>query len=252
MRDSWNSTLYDDKHQFVSQFGQGIMELLQPRQHERILDVGCGTGDLAATLTDQGAHVVGIDLSQNMIEAAIKKYPHLDFHVGDATNLPYADEFDAVFSNATLHWIKTPEAAIAAMYNALKHGGRLVAEFGGIGNVAHITTALIEQMKQAGLPYEDAQFPWYFPSIAAYTTLLEQAGFHVSFAEHFDRPTKLDGEHGLRNWFDMFSGAFFTDINATKKEAVYAAAIEQLKPILVHEGAWYADYKRIRVIAHKL
>lgn len=114
MRDSWNSTLYDDKHQFVSQFGQGIMELLQPRQHERILDVSCGTGDLAATLTNQGAHVVGIDLSQNMIDAAIKKYPHLDFHVGDATNLPYADEFDAVFSNATLHWIKTPEAAIAA------------------------------------------------------------------------------------------------------------------------------------------
>ena len=249
--DQWNSTLYDNHHQFVSQYGQGVVELLQAKPHERILDVGCGTGDLAATLTAQGAQIVGIDLSQNMIEAAQQKYPHIDFHVGDATKLHYSNEFDAIFSNATLHWITTPQLAIDCLYRALKSGGRFVAEFGGIGNVAHITTALIDEMKKAGVAYDEAQFPWYFPSIGAYTALLEAAGFHVSFAQHFDRPTKLDGEDGLRNWFTMFSASFFENVDAAQKERIYAAAIERLRPLLVHDNIWYADYKRIRIIAEK-
>lgn len=251
MRDSWNATLYDDHHQFVSYYGKGMVELLALQQGERILDVGCGTGDLAASLTEQGAHVVGIDLSQNMVDAAAHKYPHIDFAQRDVTNLSFSNEFDAVFSNATLHWVKTPEAAIHSIYTALKKGGRFVAEFGGIGNVETITSTLIDEIKRAGIAYRADDFPWYFPSIAEYCTLLEQAGFHVTFAEHFDRPTKLDGEDGLRNWLDMFSHRFFEHVPTATKETVYVTTIARLRPLLMQRDAWYADYKRLRIVAYK-
>lgn len=251
MQDQWNATLYDRNHQFVSQYGKGLVELLALQKDEHILDVGCGTGDLAATLTTAGANVIGIDLSDNMIETAKAKYPHVHFEQQDVTQLSYFDQFDAIFSNATLHWITTPEAAISSMYNALKKGGRLVVEFGGIHNVAHITTALIDEMKRAKIAYTEDQFPWYFPSIAQYSYLLEQAGFHVTFAEHFDRPTALDGEDGLRNWMDMFSHRFFDHVSTAQKEAIYVATIERLRPILMKQGVWYADYKRIRFVAYK-
>ena len=249
--DSWNSTLYDNKHQFVSQLGAKILQLLDPKKGEAILDVGCGTGDLTNTIAEQGTHVIGIDASPNMIEQAQHKFPHLTFEVHNAENLPFNEQFDAVFSNAALHWMKQPEPVIENIYNSLKHGGRFVAEFGGEDNVKQLTSAIIEQLQKAGIAYTNADFPWYFPTIGDYTTLLEQVGFRVKYAYHYDRPTPLIGEDGLTNWIDMFAQSFFTGHSAEKKAQVYSAIEQQLRPILYENGTWIADYKRLQIIAIK-
>ena len=250
-KDLWNAALYDDKHTFVSNYGQDLIELLNPRQGENILDVGCGTGDLANTLYGLGVNIVGVDHSANMIAQAENKFPHIAFHVVDANTLPYENEFDAVFSNATLHWIKTPKTVLQSIHRSLKNGGRFVAEFGGAGNVQTITDELIKQIRLAGIAFTDDQFPWYFPSIGEYATLLESVGFHVGLAQHFVRPTKLDGENGLRNWIEMFSPSLFEQIDHKVKEAIIQSTIQNLKEKLCNDGVWYADYKRLRILAIK-
>ena len=250
--DLWNANLYDKSHSFVSAYGQGVIELLQPVSGETILDIGCGTGDLANVMTNAGAQVTGIDASENMVQQAQAKYPALTFSQMDATKLSYDREFDAVFSNATLHWIKTPVSVIEGVYRSLKDGGRFVAEFGGKGNVQSITDALIGQMMLASIPFTDEDFPWYFPSIGEYTTLLEAAGFRVELAHHYDRPTKLDGELGLYNWLAMFSPSLFAQVEDEVKERIFKATIEQLRSTLFKDGDWYADYKRLRVVAYKI
>jgi len=249
-KDQWNATLYDGKHGFVSKFGEGVIELLDPKAGESILDLGCGTGDLAQKLNSYGVQVMGVDQSESMIEEAGKKYPQLPFEVGDATKLPYISEFDAVFSNATLHWVKPPEKALQGIYRALKQGGRFVAEFGGKGNVGSITSSIIEEVHSI-LPNHQVSFPWYYPSIAEYTTLMETAGFRVTFALHFDRPTLLDGEAGLRNWLEMFASNMFEGITAEMKQAIIEKVEKKLKPTLYQDNQWVADYKRIRVVGVK-
>lgn len=196
--DNWNANLYDSKHSFVSKFGEDLIDLLAPKKGEYILDLGCGTGDLSYKLHKLGVNVLGIDNSENMVEQAKKKYPNLKFEVQDALNLDYNCEFDAVFSNATLHWVKPPKQALYCIYDALKHNGKFVAEFGGKGNVKKITDEIHNQLEKLEVEYKAELFPWYFPSIGEYSTLMEEVGFRVIFAQHFDRPTPLDGDHGLK------------------------------------------------------
>lgn len=249
-KDQWNPSLYDDKHSFVSAFGDSLVKVLAPKKGEKILDVGCGTGDLACQMADAGAKVVGIDSSEKMIAKAKEKYPHLSFYVKDVTQLDFHNEFDAVFSNAVLHWVRQPEKALTNIYNSLKKGGRFVAEFGGKGNVQTISQAIDTQIKKAGIE-KNIPFPWYFPSIGEYTTLMEQAGFRVIFAMHFDRPTPLEGEEGLKNWIDMFGSLFFEGIHEETKQQIIENVEKSLKPSLFENGGWIADYKRIRVIGIK-
>ena len=203
-KDYWNANLYDQNHSFVSKYGNNLIELLAPKQGEKILDLGCGTGDLAKELYDVGVNIVGVDKSKNMITEALRKYPHINFMIRDATNLGYHIEFDAVFSNATLHWVKQPKQALNCIYQSLKQDARFVAEFGGKGNVQTITDEIIHQLKESGIEYKMEHFPWYYPSIGEYTSLMEEVGFRVIFAQHFDRPTPLVGENGLKNWIKMF------------------------------------------------
>ncbi|WP_237563619.1 class I SAM-dependent methyltransferase [Halalkalibacter okhensis] len=153
------------------------------------------------------------------MKQAIKKYPHIQFMVQDATILEYHSEFDAVFSNTTLHWVKPPIRALQGIYKSLKQGGRFVAEFGGKGNVQTITDEVIKQIKEVGLEFKKEQFPWFYPSIAEYSNLMEEGGFRVTFAQHFDRPTQLHGDNGLKNWIDMFCTHMFDGISEhTKKK----------------------------------
>lgn len=241
LQNTWNATLYEGKHAFVWQYGEDLLSLLSPQPGERILDVGCGTGQLAAKIADTGAVVTGIDASAAMVEKAKLNYPNLEFAVADARLLQFDTEFDAVFSNATLHWIPESEAVIGSIYRALKPKGRFVAEFGGKGNVKLITDALYQALEN------NSSSPWYFPSIGEYTTLLEKHGFDVSYAVLFDRPTPLpDGEAGLKNWLMMFASRFFA--NSTQQEVIKTVE-EQLKPILYKNGTWTADYRRLRIIA---
>lgn len=247
----WNSTLYDDRHEFVSKFGNHLLELLQPRKNEPILDLGAGTGDLANELAKLGADVTGVDQSSNMVAKARSKYPHLSFDVADATNLPFTETFNAVFSNAVLHWVLDAEAALTSIWRVLKPGGRFVAEFGGKGNVETITTELIAQIKQAGYSYSIKQFPWYFPSIGEYASLMEKTGFSVSFAQLYERPTPLEGEDGFHNWLEMFASPFFNGIDQQDKQTIIAKTEIALQPVLMEEGQWIADYKRLVVVGYK-
>jgi len=247
----WNADLYDDKHQFVSKYGEAVIEWLQPAKGEKILDVGCGTGQLANEIAQHGAVVTGIDKSPEMIEKAKAAYPNLQFEVKDVTAFSFDEPFDAVFSNATLHWVNEKEKAIQCMYESLKDGGRLVLEMGGKGNVQSITNAIRQIVRAHGL---EATLPaefWYFPSLSEYTTLLEKQGFRVTSAVHFDRPTKLEGEEGMENWINMFGSFFFKNNTAEQKNIIIQQAVELLKATNYHDGVWYADYVRLRVKAVK-
>jgi ubiquinone/menaquinone biosynthesis C-methylase UbiE len=174
---TWNPSLYDKAHSFIWKHGASLLELASVRDGERVLDLGYGTGHLAARLAEAGGLVLGVDKSAEMIAQAKASYPHLTFEVADALNLPFDSEFDLVFSNATLHWVKPPERAAASIARALKPGGRLVLEMGGRGNIARITSSLFKVMADAGYPITPDENPWYFPSVSEYTSVLEAQGW---------------------------------------------------------------------------
>ncbi|MBD2754195.1 class I SAM-dependent methyltransferase [Spirosoma validum] len=246
---NWNTDLYTQKHSFVYQYGEGLLELLNPRPHERILDLGCGSGELTQRIAESGAQVIGIDSSATMLNKAQAQFPTLTVHQMDATNFSFDDPFDAIFSNAVLHWVPDYEATVRQMAKALKPGGRLVLEFGGKNNVATIVNAVARQLEKFG--YSFTPF-WFFPSIGEYTPVLEQYGFKVRLAQHYDRDTLLnDPETGLADWIEQFGPYFFKNVASADKAAILEAINDDLRPALFRDGRWYADYKRIRIVAEK-
>jgi trans-aconitate methyltransferase len=248
----WNAELYDDKHSFVWRMAAGLLDLLQAKPGERILDLGCGTGHLTGQIAASGAKVVGVDRSPDMIQQAREKYPNLQFEVMDGREITFAEAFDAVFSNATLHWIKEPEKVIEGIANVLRPGGRFVAEFGGKGNTKELLAAVARAWHKLGIPGV-APKPWYYPSIAEYSSLLESHGLEVTFATLFDRPTPLeDGERGLRNWLTMFGGTFQDKYANDQRDAFFAAIEQEARPALWRDGQWVMDYRRLRFVAQKL
>ena len=252
MSNRWKADLYDAKLDFVSQLGKGIVDLLDPQPGETVLDLGCGTGDLAHEMAMRGAKVIGMDLSARMIEAARAKYPGISFLVGDGEQFVPDQPVDAVFSNAALHWMRRPEKVIACVWNALKPGGRFVAEFGGQGNVAAVIGAISRVLERDYGIDASACHPWYFPSIGQYSTLLEKQGFRVTFAAHFDRPTPMkDGENGLRLWLDGFADAFFEGLSPAEREEAIRNIEAEARDELFRDGVWYVDYRRLRVAAVK-
>ena len=246
----WNPELYNDKHAFVFDYGAALLELLAPQADERILDLGCGTGELTHRISQAGARVTGLDRSPAMIRRARADYPKVAFEVGDASTYRSTRPYDAIFSNATLHWVTAYEAAAVSMYANLRPGGRLVVEFGGQGNVAAIVGALRHQLSDRGYTRAAAADPWYFPSVGAYARVLERAGFRVTYAVHYDRPTPLADNHdGIVDWIKMFGAHFFVDVPDSEVDAIARAAQEALRPRLFTDGKWIADYKRIRIVA---
>ncbi len=247
----WNANLYDNKHDFVSTYGEDVLEWLQPQQNERILDAGCGTGTLTEKLSESGAIITGIDASQEMITKAKSSFPNIKFLVKDATDFEFDEPFDAVFSNATLHWINEQKKALQCIYNALKEGGRFVFEMGGKHNIESIHTALKGAMTEARFKSFIPAKTNYFPSVAEQCLLLEKVGFTVSNVAYFKRPTELKGEDGMKNWIIQFCTFFFTHIPADEVDAIINHAVEILKPTNYKNGKWYGDYVRLRVKAIK-
>ncbi len=219
------------------------MDLLDPRTGERILDLGCGTGQLTAEIAKRGALVTGIDNSGDMLVQARTNYPELTFIAGDAAGFRFPERFDAVFSNAALHWVKNADAAAESIALALGPGGRFVAEFGGKGNIAAIMSAL-----RAVLGAEaDERCPWYYPGIAEYASVLERHGLEVRQALLFDRPTPLEGENAMgenamEDWLEMFCESFLA---GEKRQEV----VDRLRPRCYRDGVWTVDYRRLRVVA---
>jgi len=192
MEFTWNPELYDNKHDFVAKYGEDLVNLLNPKQNEIILDLGYGTGDLTKKISGLCKMVVGLDNSSSMIQAAQKKYPGITFLKADAKNFKLDYNFDAVFSNAVLHWIPEAETVIKNISAHLRVGGRFVADFGGIGCVKKIINTLTDIFNEYKFIYPKIEDSLYYPSISQYTPLLEQSGFEVNLAVLFDRPTKLN------------------------------------------------------------
>ena len=250
----WNADDYDGNHSFVTEYGTDVLELLEPTVDERILDLGCGTGHLTARIAATGATAVGVDSAPEMIERAREAHPDLRFVSADARTMSFETPFDAVFSNAALHWIPDPEqdATLRAVRDALCPGGRFVAELGGAGNVELIVDATVAELESRGY---DAESPWYFPSVGEYADRLEDHGFEVRFARLFDRPTELDdGQVGLRNWLEMFGNSLFEPVPADERAAVIGGVEDRLEEHLYDrdEKTWTADYRRLRFRAVRL
>jgi len=244
---TWNADLYDSSHSFVWKYGASLIELLNPQAGERILDLGCGTGHLTAKIAEVAGEVVGFDSSPEMIDQACRAYPAIRFEVADAREFSLGSGFDAVFSNAVLHWVKQPEAAIMCIHHSLRPGGRFVAEFGGHGNTRQMVAALLRQAAAFGAG--DYEIPWYYPGIAEYSSLLERNGFEVTYASLFERPTPLEGEEGMQKWFEMFCGSLLSRLSPADRPACLAAIDADLRPTLYRDGQWTADYRRLRVVA---
>ena len=248
----WNSELYQASHSYVWSYGRNLLSLLDAKPGERILDVGCGTGQLAAEVAQAGAEVVGVDASPEMIAGARANFPQLRFEIADATALPFLGQFDAVLSNAALHWIRDQRAVISSTARALKQGGRFVLEMGGYRNLRKIMAAGCEALSSFGVPDPERLIPWFFPSIGEYAPLLEAAGFEVEFAAHIDRPTTLQhGKEGLRHWIEMFGGYALSAVQPDRREDLIHRWEDLARPALFHDGAWIADYKRLRMVAVK-
>ncbi len=248
----WNAELYDNKHDFVFQYGESVLELLDVKPGERVLDLGCGTGPLTKKIKEHGAEVIGIDASEDMIAKAKENFTGVTFMVADAADFHFDEPFDAVFSNAVLHWVHKADEAIKCVYNSLKPGGRFVAEMGGKGNNRLMVAAAETVLRKHGYLKGSITLPWYFPSTAEYAAKLEAGGFRVTFTAHFDRPTLLhDGRDGIAKWFNMFGSALFQQIPAAELPQILNEITDLLQPTCEVDGQWYADYKRLRFVAVK-
>lgn len=248
----WDSKLYNEKHSFVFDYGTSLVDLLNPKDDETILDLGCGSGQLTALISERAKQVIGMDKSPEMIQSAQSQFPQLDFQTGDADAFNFDIKFDSIFSNAALHWVIDYKSAITCMYDNLKKGGKIVLEFGGKGNVQSIVNQLRLSLKQRDYKAQSELQLWYFPSIAEYSSALEEVGFEVTFAQLFDRPTELaDEATGIKDWILMFGKAFFNRVREEDIVAILDEVQYELKSKLFKNGKWYADYKRLRVIAEK-
>ena len=248
----WNAKLYNAKHDFVWKYGSDVVALLDPRAGESILDLGCGTGHLTAQIAESDAKVTGVDRSAEMVAAARLAYPNLRFEISDARKLAFRDEFDAVFSNATLHWIHEPELVLQGVWRALRLGGRFVAELGGKGNIRAMQEAFDRALVELGAGKAGEVQPWYYPSVSEYATLAEKSGFEVRFITLFDRPTGLaDGAAGMRNWIVMFGADYLERAGEAKREKFLGRVEDLLRAELFRDGQWWADYRRLRLVAYK-
>lgn len=243
----WDPERYARNARFVSDLATAVVELLAPKAGERILDLGCGDGVLTAKLAAMGCKVVGVDGSAAQIKRARRL--GLDAREMDGERLAFCEEFDAVFSNAALHWMRNPEAVIRGVWQALRPKGRFVAEFGGRGCVAKIRKALVEALNRRGLDGE-AAVPWYFPSVEEYSALLLKAEFTIHSIALVPRPTPLPGD--VTGWLETFAQSFTARLPLHERPAYVAEVREALRPELVDaDGVWIADYVRLRFAATK-
>lgn len=240
----WKADRYAHHAHFVPALGQPVLELLKPLPGERILDLGCGDGVLTEKIAAAGAIVVGVDAAPDMVAAAIRR--GLDARVMEGGKLQFSAEFDAVFSNAALHWMKDdPDAVIAGVYRALKPGGRFVGEMGGHGCVAAIIIAMIAVLERNGITDGAASIPWYFPTVDDYRGRLERAGFNVEYIELIPRPTPLPTD--MAGWLEVFGQPLLNRLPADQRVRAIGEVVEMLRPVLCDErGRWTGDYIRLR------
>lgn len=246
----WDAAGYAQHFAFVPKYGEALLALLDPKTARTVLDLGCGGGALTGQLQTAGYTVCGMDADAGQLAVARQAHPDIRFFRGDATDFSLETPVDAVFSNAVLHWIdreRQPDA-LSCVFRALRAGGQFVFEMGGAGCGAQIHAALRRAFAKRGLAY---RVPFFFPTVGEYAPLLEAAGFRVTFAALFDRPTPLAGERGMEDWIRMFVQAPFAALPAAETDEIIREAVEDLRSRLSQDGVWTADYVRLRCKAVK-
>jgi trans-aconitate methyltransferase len=243
----WDPERYRRHASFVAELGRPVLDLLAPRAGERVLDLGCGDGRLTEELVAAGCAVVGVDSSPEQVAAARAR--GLDARVMDAQALDFDGEFDAVFSNAALHWMKEPARVLEGVARALRPGGRFAGELGACGNVGTVGAALADALAKRGLRFADLD-PWYYPAADEYALALARAGFAVDSIESFARPTTLPGD--VLGWLDTFARSFLAALPPAGRPAFCAEVRAALAPALRRaDGTWFVDYVRLRFHATK-
>lgn len=243
----WDPQQYAEHGRFVSDLGMPVVELLAPQPGERILDLGCGDGALTQKLQEFGCHIIGVDSSPDMIQAA--RALGLDARVMNGHELPFVNEFDAVFTNAALHWMTQPDVVLSGVWRALKPGGRFVGECGGHGNTATVLAVLEAVLAKRGIDAERFN-PWFFPTAAEYRSRLEAHNFVVDTLTLFPRPTPLSGD--LAGWLETFTQAFLTALPVSQRAGLLAEVSALCRPKLCDaSGNWTVDYVRLRFAATK-
>jgi trans-aconitate methyltransferase len=242
---TWDPKRYAQNARFVAELGAPLIELLAPQAGERILDLGCGDGALTEKLVACGCAVVGVDGSAEQIAAARQR--GLDARVMNGEALDFEHEFDAVFSNAALHWMKRADAVIEGVRRALKPGGRFVAEMGGAGCVAKVRAALTAALARRSIDAGPLD-PWYFPTAEDYGGRLRAHGFAIDSILLFDRPTELPG--ALTAWLETFGEPFTSALPPSGRDSLRREVEDALRPVLCGaDGVWRADYVRLRFAA---
>lgn len=245
----WNSGLYDKKHDFVAEYGKGLLEFIPHNPKQTILDLGCGTGTLTAQLADMCDKVIGVDSSQSMIEKAKFQFGDIEFIVCNALDLPYENKFDVAFSNAVFHWINDHDALLESIYKALKPQGLLVCEFGAKGNIATIENAFLKVCNRLGYHYVPK---FNFPTADTFGAMLQTHGFTIEKIYEYDRPTILkDSEQGLSNWIKQFFASELAEMPENIQTQVIKEMEERTRDALWNGESWVADYRRLRAIAHR-
>ena len=241
-RTTWSPDTYSKNARFVSDLGVPVLNLLDPQPGEAIMDVGCGDGALTQKIAAAGSLVIAVDSSPAFVEAARAR--GLNVILMDAHQLSLKRQFDAVFSNAALHWMKHPELVVEGVANCLKRGGRFVGEFGGQGNVATIRAALHGGLRKRGIDPWSVD-PWYYPSPDEYSELLTRFGFTVEYIELIPRPTKLPGD--ILAWLEVFAQPFINAATKGEKTGFLDEVRDELEAALRKaDSSWYADYVRLR------
>lgn len=244
---SWDPASYAVNARFVSDLGEPLLQLLDPKQSEVILDLGCGDGALTEKIAGFGCAVYGVDTSYAQVQAARKR--GLQVLVMDGYQLGFRQSIDAVLSNAVLHWMKDPERVAGGVWNVLKSGGRFIGEFGGKGNVEKIRSALHAGLLRRGIDPWPID-PWYNPSIQEYSKLLSSCGFRVTYIELIPRPTRLPGD--MLGWLETFAQPFTKAVAEPDREQYLNETRDDMKASLQDsEGRWFADYVRLRFKASK-
>lgn len=246
MTQTWNADQYSHHAPFVATYGEQVLALLCPVEGQRILDLGCGDGFLTEKIQALGARIHGVDASTSMIRAAQKRGLSAEVTSGEALN--FVDEFDAVFSNAALHWMKNSTEVISGVHRALKPKGRFIGEFGGEGNVRALVNAM-ETVFRHHPDFGEFINPWYFPSVGEYKAALENQGFVVDYIELIPRPTPL--ESGIVEWLKIFSNGITRHLSPSQMSSFLTEVEELLKPLLLVDNQWMADYVRLRFSASK-